>query len=230
MLNTRRGLFGTPPNGQTGILPGDQPAIPQTPSPAPQEPVKKGGGFFGEGGAGRAIAGSIGDALLQMNGMRPVYAQAMQQQMAAKRQQQEQQQQWQQWVAQQEYKRANPDPTTLEQNVGAFQNFTPEQRAAYAQMQEAQQGPVTLTLPGNRVYSGPRSGLGAALGGVATPTAPVGKLTPIEPTIRDTPAPQIGASGMPQMLTQQQYQATVQAMGKDKTDAWMLRNGIRIGN
>ena len=36
-------------------------------APLPEKPS-----FFGEGGAGRAIAGAIGDYLLQMQGMRPI--------------------------------------------------------------------------------------------------------------------------------------------------------------
>jgi hypothetical protein len=40
--------------------------------------IKKKGGMFG--GVGRGIAGSIGDYLLQMNGMQPMYAPAMQEQ------------------------------------------------------------------------------------------------------------------------------------------------------
>lgn len=53
--------------------------------PMPEE-QKKSGGFFGQGGAGRGIAGTIGDYLLQTSGMQPVFAPAMhqrrQQQMA----------------------------------------------------------------------------------------------------------------------------------------------------
>ena len=124
-----------------------------------------------------------------------------------------------------------PEPTAMERNVAAWQNMTPQQREAYQQMQEAQSGPVTLTLPGNRVYSGPRSGLAEAMGGTPSgvPTAPVGKLTPIGPTTQNTPAPQTGANGFPSVLTPDQYQATVNAMGKQATDDWMRRHNIRIG-
>lgn len=53
---------------------------------------------------------------------------------------------------------------------------------------------------------------------------------PVEPTIQNTPAPQVGANGMPTMLSRQQYQATVASMGKAATDAWMQRNNVRVGN
>ncbi len=36
-----------------------------------QQPKKP--GFFGQGGVGRAIAGTIGDFLLQQSGMQPIY-------------------------------------------------------------------------------------------------------------------------------------------------------------
>lgn len=53
---------------------------------------------------------------------------------------------------------------------------------------------------------------------------------PVEPTMQNTPAPALGANGMPQVLSAAQYQATVASMGKAATDAWMQRNNIRIGN
>lgn len=46
-------------------------------NPAPPKPK-----FFGQGGTGRAILGSIGDALLQSNNMGPIYAPAMAEQRA----------------------------------------------------------------------------------------------------------------------------------------------------
>ena len=76
----KQGLFGSP----FGIGGGPSPTWQgnrgysddlQQPMPAAMpEPEKKGGGFFGQGGAGRGIAGAIGDYLLQINGMRPIYA------------------------------------------------------------------------------------------------------------------------------------------------------------
>lgn len=64
------------------------------------------------------------------------------------------------------------------------------------------------------------------------PTAPVGALTliPDEPaTMSNTPSPALGDNGLPALLTPQQYQVTVDQMGKDATDAWMARNGIQMG-
>lgn len=82
----KRGLFGAPGFGTKNKYDLEQP-MPM----AAQEPKKP--GFFGEGGAGRGIAGAIGDYLLQTSGMRPIYAPqqqykqhfAMQQQLAEKK-------------------------------------------------------------------------------------------------------------------------------------------------
>jgi hypothetical protein len=89
-----KGLFGK------SMMPGQmQPAYSMPQNMAAQDganlgmasPQKRGGGFFGQGGAGRAIAGSIGDALLQQSGMAPIYAPQMQfQQAMAARQAEEQ--------------------------------------------------------------------------------------------------------------------------------------------
>ena len=80
------------------------------PKPEPKKP-----GFFGQGGAGRAIAGTIGDVLLQRGGLAPIYGPTMQFQnaLAAKTQANAtaRQQEWVDWVRKQEYERANPKPT-----------------------------------------------------------------------------------------------------------------------
>ena len=66
----RQGIFGR-------RNPMDMPqAMPQeTPQAMPigVGQITKKPGFFGQGGAGRAIAGTIGDFLLQQSGMDPVY-------------------------------------------------------------------------------------------------------------------------------------------------------------
>lgn len=49
-------------------------------------------------------------------------------------------------------------------------------------------------------------------------------------TTANTPAPQVGENGMPSVLTRQQYEATVNAMGRQQTDDWMRRNNIRLGD
>ena len=88
----RGGVFGNPhqfggdplaafmpkkPIGTGGVFNGQ---FDDEPTAQPQQ--KKSGGFFGQGGAGRGIAGTIGDYLLQMSGARPIYAPAMQQKRA----------------------------------------------------------------------------------------------------------------------------------------------------
>lgn len=71
-------------------------------------------GFFGRGGVGRNIAGNIGDALLQMSGMQPIYGPAMQQQRAGEMEEQRYQRRLRdemaQWQAQKQWERDNPAP------------------------------------------------------------------------------------------------------------------------
>lgn len=99
----KRGLFGS-----MGM---QQPAMTAEPMQmaAPRKP-----GFFGEGGTGRAIAGNIGDALLQFSGMQPIYQPAMADQRAmqfrAQQDAQRQQQDRANFIFEQDYKRANPAP------------------------------------------------------------------------------------------------------------------------
>jgi len=42
------------------------------------------------------------------------------------------------------------------------------------------------------------------------------------------PAPELGPNGNPATLTPEQYKGAVNALGKEKTDAWMARNGITL--
>jgi len=94
--------------------------VPQAPEMAPGAgmgavPAAK-SGFFGEGGLGRGIAGSIGDFLLQNSGMRPIYAPAMQQRQARQQQLQdraaERRAASEEWVQRQIWEREHPAPAT----------------------------------------------------------------------------------------------------------------------
>lgn len=100
----RGGLFGS-------AVQSPQMAAPMT---APPEKPK----FFGEGGVGRAIAGNIGDFLLQYSGMQPIYAPAMQQRQAAQQAERQRQQGLAEWVAKQEYEAAHRPPTYFDDNAG----------------------------------------------------------------------------------------------------------------
>lgn len=86
-----------------------------------QEPEREEQAFFGKGGAGRAIAGTLGDVLLQRNGMGPVYAPAMQQQQyrqmeaekqadALRQKSLDRQQGMADWQYKQQWERDNPKP------------------------------------------------------------------------------------------------------------------------
>lgn len=115
-LNRKRGLFGA-----SAQVP-QQPAM--TASAQPLAPAKP--SFFGEGGVGRAIAGNIGDFLLQQSGMAPIYAPAMQERRAMAYGQQQREAQRRQgledWVWKEEYERRNPkpqNPTSFEQILDA---------------------------------------------------------------------------------------------------------------
>lgn len=137
----------------------------------PQEEQKQAKpSFFGQGGAGRGIAGTLGDFLLQYNGFAPTYAPAIQQQRAIAAQgaadQRNRSLDLADWQYKQEYERANPKPVNND-TVNDY-NFIAErlgQDVADQYLRNLGDPIVTTTLPGNRFYSGPRSQFGQALGG-----------------------------------------------------------------
>ncbi len=174
------GMFGKPPMPQQ--------ASPQQAMPIGvqqmQQPAKP--KFFGEGGVGRAIAGNIGDFLLQQSGMDPIYMPNMLQQrdMAErarmadqKRMQDREDMQWE-W---QNKPREAPQPTEYERIVRA--SGLPEQEQLKLLQDYARnranpvQGVPYTDAQGNSGIQFIRPG--QMQGGQAAPSAPVGKLTPL---------------------------------------------------
>ncbi len=90
-----------------------QPSIGQVSEAPPIQQPKP--GFFGEGGVGRGIAGSIGDVLMQYGGLQPTFGPMMQAQREAEAKAREYQQRRQDddatWMKREQWKRDNPAPT-----------------------------------------------------------------------------------------------------------------------
>ncbi|MBK9005304.1 MAG: hypothetical protein IPM41_16075 [Sphingomonadales bacterium] len=103
-------------NRQAGVEPDN---VTPNAMPIGVKEITKKPGFFGQGGAGRAIAGTIGDFLLQQSGMDPVYLpNILQQRDAEERARMAQQQRMQgreDFLFRENYKRDNPEPKQPDQ-------------------------------------------------------------------------------------------------------------------
>jgi hypothetical protein len=131
---------------------------------------------------GQIIAGIIGDALAGAAGRSPVVGPMI----AQEREQQAQEAQWgKHLLAQRMIEQAIPDASPMERDARAWAQMSPQERQAYLEMNKAKEGDpiVTITLPNNQIYSGPRSGLADALtgGSASQPPAnrpPIGAVVP----------------------------------------------------
>lgn len=167
------------PMGLASLLPLDtplqQPIVAGDQPPLPQMPGVKNPGAFSRGGKGWEILGIIGDGLQTAGGGRPTYAPFIQEQQQLETQgrqrlaerQAERQAMMQQWIAQQDYKRLNPDPTGMESDLAAFNRMTPEQRAQLAAMYDIK-NPIAVSGP-QGTFRVPR-GFGQPSNGPATQT------------------------------------------------------------
>lgn len=188
------GLFGSAKkrdaalaNPQMYMPATEAPPIPEAASIAPQGmgtfnlapvgQIKPHVGAFDRGGMGWQVLGAIGDSLSQMGGYGSPFA-------TARLLQQKQQLEDAQWTRRQEselaqrkamydYELAHPKP--FNNDTIADYNFrvqTLGKQAADEWLRSQGDPIVTIPLPGDRIYSGPRSGLGAALGGAVQPPMP----------------------------------------------------------
>lgn len=158
--------ISTPSGNDLGAMPAGLTLGATTPQP------KKGGGLFGSNSALWKVMGAVGDAMSMSNGLPATFTPAMlaqrqhQQTMAEK--EADRQAQYQDWVRQQEYTAAHPHPVNNDTvNDYTFISQQLGHDAADQYLRNLGDPIVTVQLPGNRVYSGPRSGMAAALAGGA---------------------------------------------------------------
>lgn len=156
-----RGLFGQPSYATPGIGDGVNQRM-GDPGDAAPSPQRK-GGVFGSGvpwadalyALGGAIGGDGGAAVQQIKQARlaPLIAA------------QEREAEFANWQRKEQWKRDNPQPVNNDtERDYQFIAQTIGEEAANQYLRNLGDPTVSMTLPGNRVYSGPRSGLGQALG------------------------------------------------------------------
>lgn len=147
----------------------------------PQLPQKK-QGFFGQGGFGRYLAGSLGDALARNAGMGTPFMDAMQQRQRAEYEdelyQRRSAQDWAKFVRQHDYERENPKAPAPNDTERDYQFIlqTAGKENADLWLKNRYDPVVNIPLPGGDIYLGPRSGMGAV--GGQTKTKPTGRLRP----------------------------------------------------
>jgi hypothetical protein len=112
MFETRRAADAGP--YVTPYFPGDEAQQVYDPRSEPSAGPDAKPKFFGKGGVGRGIAGTIGDFLMQQSGMAPVYGPAMQRQQEMEQRmqlyQQQRQDEYNDWVKRQQYEAENRQP------------------------------------------------------------------------------------------------------------------------
>lgn len=168
------GLFGNSPQQLRIMSQNENPTLPPVEGAITMQPKR--GGLFGSGIQLRDVLGVLGDSLSVASGQEPFYTltqqQRRQQDRALQLQALQQQQELARMLAVKQWERENPAPTDTQRNFEYYSGLDPAQRSQFDRMR-AGDPYVTTTLPNKQIYSGPASGLGAALsGGVSSDDQP----------------------------------------------------------
>jgi hypothetical protein len=143
-----------------------------------QQPKPRGGMFGGGGDWKQALAAALGAwSAARGNPAGQMALQMLNQRLGQKREDQQYEQRRQHaledWKAQQQWKFEHPEAANND-TVNDYNFIAGKlgEDAAKKYLQNLGDPMVTTVLPGNRVYSGPRSGLGSALGAPAPSLQP----------------------------------------------------------
>lgn len=187
-----------------------------------QQPQPKGPSFMDKG---LDFLSGTADTLIQMRGGPPTHSlmkqQRRQQKFAEAQYERKRQDEFADWQKQQEYARQNKAPYRWEANDGSLMEMGPDglPKVAYKDPTSKPVMQIDPTTGIMRQVQLEQPVPDAEFGGWGdeTPPATVG-----------VPAPKLGANGLPDQLTPAQYQAVVQSLGKQKTDAWIKQYNIRV--
>lgn len=235
MKPRNRGLFGAL---------ADAPQPPPTATAQPMKPK-----FFDEGGIGRTIAGSVGDALLQLGGAQPIFAPAMQEQRRYQMQEANRLRDFQNQRDLIDYKRQNPEPDYFDDNAGNRWSINPatgERKLIFRdpnakRIPQKTYGPngeeyiEYIEIPNNvnedgsfRASAAPMPQLPEGYtvrGGTGAPPisqAPARVQTSSVPSI-------LGYNTQSNVVSPQEYQTLVLSMGRANADAYIRRQGLTVG-
>lgn len=186
----------------------------------------------------QAILGTLGDMFSVAGGGQASFIPGLQQRAMLEEQRGMQMQQakqerdnaMQDWIARQQWERANPEPRApdafdIALQRGGIDPNSPEGQQMYrdraaSMARDPNDQFVTVTIPGVGTYAGPQSGLPSFAG--TAPQRPVGRLTPI--------APHMGAQQPQMTVTPRELDALVRRFGPAEVQARIDSGIVAVRN